>query len=70
MEALVPLCHPVNSGAYAAVEALNAVEAIGAKAKPWLAAILAMPDEDPNAPERVRSEYVRRMRELLRKTAG
>jgi hypothetical protein len=68
MEALVPLCHPVRSGAYAAVEALNAVSALGAKAKPWLDAILAMPDADPNAPERARSEYIRRMRELLEKT--
>lgn len=67
MEALLPLCHPVESGAYAAVEALNAVEAIGEKARPWIGKILAMPDEDPNAPERARSEYIRRMRELLKK---
>jgi len=67
MEALVALCHPVQHGAYAAVEALNAVEAIGEKAKPWLSAILAMPDEDPNAPQRARSEYIRRMRELLKR---
>ncbi len=68
MEALVPLCHPVQSGAYAAVEALNAVDAIGGRARPWLARILAMPDEGPNAPERARSEYIRRMRELLQRT--
>lgn len=68
MEALVPLCHPVRSGAYAAVEALNAVSELGAKAKPWLDAILAMPDADPNAPDRARSEYIRRMRELLKQT--
>lgn len=68
MEALAPLCHPVRNGAYAAVEALNAVEAVGAKAKPWLGAILAMPDADPNAPERARTEYIRRMRELLKRT--
>lgn len=67
MEALLPLCHPVQSGAYAAVEALNAVEAIGEKARPWIGKILAMPDEDPKAPERTRSEYIRRMRELLKK---
>jgi uncharacterized sulfatase len=67
MDALVPLCHPVQSGAYAAVEALNAVEAIGERARPWIAQILAMPDEDPNAPQRARSEYIRRMREMLQK---
>ncbi len=70
MEALVPLCHPVESGAYAAVEALNAVEAIGAAAKPWIGKVLAMPDEDPNAPQRARSEYIRRMRALLQKRLG
>lgn len=67
METLVPLCDPVRSGAYVAVEALNAVEAIGERAKPWLRRILALPNEDPNAPARVRSEYVRKMRELLQK---
>ncbi len=67
MDALVPLCHPVQSGAYAAVEALNAVEAIGERARPWIGQILAMPDEDPNAPQRARSEYIRRMREMLQK---
>jgi uncharacterized sulfatase len=67
MDALVPLCHPVQSGAYAAVEALNAVEAIGERARSWIAQILAMPDEDPNAPQRARSEYIRRMREMLQK---
>lgn len=67
MEALVPLCHPVDSGAYASVEALNAVEAIGERAKPWIGKILAMPDEDPNAPQRARSEYIRRMRQMLQK---
>ncbi len=65
METLAPLCDPVRSGAYAALEALNAVDAIGERARPWLGRILALPDEDPNAPERVRSEYIRRMRELL-----
>jgi uncharacterized sulfatase len=68
METLVPLCHPVRSGAYSAIEALNAVSELGVKAKPWLDAILAMPDSDPNAPQRVRTEYIRRMRELLKKT--
>jgi len=67
MDVLVPLCDPVRAGAYAAVEALNAVDAIGEKARPWLQQILALPDEDPKAPERARSEYIRRMRQLLAK---
>ncbi|MGB9610762.1 MAG: HEAT repeat domain-containing protein, partial [Bryobacteraceae bacterium] len=70
MAALVPLCHPGNHGAYAALEALNAVDALGLRARPWLAEILAMPDEDPKAPERVRSEYIRRMRERLQRASS
>lgn len=70
MAALVPLCHPVNHGAYAALEALNAVDSLGPRARPWLAEILAMPDEDPKAPERVRSEYIRRMRERLQRVSS
>jgi uncharacterized sulfatase len=67
MATLVPLCDPVRSGAYAALEALNAVEALGERARPWIPQILALPGQDPNAPERVRSEYIGRMRELLAK---
>lgn len=68
MEALVPLCDPAQSGAYTAIEALNVVDAAGTKAEPWLARILALPDADPKAPERVRSQYTHRLRQRLART--
>jgi hypothetical protein len=48
------------------MQALNAIDVFGAKAKPWTAEILALPDADSNAPERVRTEYIKRLREHIR----
>lgn len=70
MTVLVPLCNPAASGAYAAMQALNAVDGIGSKAKPWTAQIAGFPDKDEKAPERVRSEYIERLREHIQKTIG
>jgi len=66
MEALVPLCDARDHGAYVAMQALNAFDSIGAKAKPWATQILAMPKADPDAPERVRTEYIQRLQEHIR----
>jgi hypothetical protein len=68
MVALVPLCDPAANGAYTSMQALNAVDSIGAKAKPWAAQILAFADADSKAPERVRAEYIKRLREHIRET--
>lgn len=68
MEALVPLCDPAANGAYTAMQALNAVDSIGSKAKPWAAQILAFADADAKAPERVRTEYIKRLREHIQQT--
>ncbi|MBI4890519.1 MAG: sulfatase [Acidobacteria bacterium] len=65
MDVLLPLCDPTESGVYAAMEALNAVDSLGAKAKPWAKQILALPTDDPKAPERVRSEYLKRLHEAI-----
>jgi uncharacterized sulfatase len=67
MTALLPLCNPVEHGAYVGMQALNAVDGLGAKAKPWAAQVLALPDAAPGAPERVRSEYMKRLREHIKK---
>jgi len=66
MGTIVPLCDPVKNGAYVAMQALNVVDSAGAKARPWAAQVLAFADADPNAPERVRSEYIKRLREHIR----
>ena len=70
MKALVPLCDPASNGAYTAMQALNAVDSIGAKAKPWAAQILAFADADAKAPQRVRTEYIKRLREHIQATVA
>ncbi len=65
LAALLELSDASKSGAYVAMMALNAVETLGAKAKPIKEKVLALPVEDPNAPERVRSEYIKRLLESI-----
>ena len=67
MTALAPLCNPAEHGPYVGMLALNAVDSLGTKAKPWVAEILALPDTAPKAPERVRTEYMKRLREHIQK---
>lgn len=68
MGVLMPLADPVASGAYLAMQALNAIDSLGTKAKPWQAAIAALADADPKAPVRVRTEYIKRLHEHIAET--
>ncbi|MBL0159105.1 MAG: sulfatase-like hydrolase/transferase [Bryobacterales bacterium] len=68
MFVLLPLANPAAHGAYVAMQALNAIDTLGAKAKPWRAAIAALPNAAPQSPERVRTEYIKRLREHIDKT--
>jgi hypothetical protein len=52
------------------MQALAAIDSLGLKAKPWRNAIAALPREAPGAPERVRSEYIRRLLEHIAATLG
>jgi hypothetical protein len=47
---------------------LNAIGALGAKAAPLKQRLAALPTGDPAAPERVRSEYTRRLFARLAET--
>lgn len=67
MDVLLPLADPAAHGAYLAMQALNAIDTLGAKAKPWRAAIAALPHAAPQSPERVRTEYIKRLREHIDK---
>jgi uncharacterized sulfatase len=62
---LIKLAHPVENGSYVAIQALNAIEALGKKGAPLKERLKALPTDDPNAPARVRSEYTRRLFERL-----
>ena len=44
-------------GAYVAIHALNALDALGGKAAPWKQEIVALPAVDPKSPARVNTEY-------------
>lgn len=65
---LLQHANPAVNGAYAAIEALNAIDALGAKAAPLKQRLAALPTGDPAAPERVRSEYTRRLFARLAET--
>jgi len=70
MERLIALADAARNGPYAAMQALAAIDSLGLKAKPWRNAIAALPREAPGAPERVRSEYIRRLLEHIAATLG
>ena len=57
---LEELMQPAKSGAYAAMMALNAIDAMGAKAAPLRPKIKSMPSRDPSAPGRANG-YVPRL---------
>jgi uncharacterized sulfatase len=58
---LLELANAPKSGSYAAIHALNAIDALGPKTLPWKAQILALPTVDPASPERVRTEYTAKL---------
>lgn len=66
---LLELANAPKHGSYAAIHALNAIDALGSKAAPWKARIMAVPTVDPVSPERVRTEYtanlIKRMSQTL-----
>jgi uncharacterized sulfatase len=64
METLVALAPADKNGAYVSMQALNAVEAIGAKANPWKPQLANIATNDPNAPTRP-NDYVHRMLKQL-----
>ena len=68
MAVLVELADATKSNAYAAIHALNAVSALGAKAAPWKDEIEALKGVDSGAPERVRTEYAARLVKRLGET--
>ncbi|MBI5283380.1 MAG: sulfatase-like hydrolase/transferase [Candidatus Solibacter usitatus] len=68
MDTLVELADPVKHGPYAAMHSLGVIDSLGLKAKPWQDALAALPADAPQAPERVRSEYIKRLREHIAAT--
>jgi len=64
LAALKDLAPPDRNGAYVAMLALNAIEALGEKAEPLKEALKAMPSKDPKAPGRANG-YVDRLLENL-----
>lgn len=65
MDRLVEFANPAKYGPYAAMQSLASIDALGSKAGPWKSAITALPVESPDAPERVRKEYILRLREHI-----
>ena len=53
LAALIGLAAPDRNGVYVAVQALNAIEGLGEKARPLLAAVKSLPLRDPKADDRV-----------------
>jgi len=52
MPALVELADAVAHGPYASMMALNSIDRCGALVEPWLDEIRALPEKDPNSPDR------------------
>ena len=65
LEVLMSLADPAKNGAYLSMQALNAIDASGLRATPFKARIRAFPKTDPNAPDRVKTEYVTRLEAAL-----
>jgi uncharacterized sulfatase len=65
---LLELANSPKHGSYAAIHALNAIDALGPKALPWKAQILALPTVDPASPERVRTEYTAKLLKRMSET--
>ena len=64
------LAPPDKNGTYVSLEALNAIDALGAKAAPLLDALKAMPRKDPNAAGRASGEPARSLADILRDEGG
>ena len=62
---LLDLADGVRNGAYVAIQALNAIDALGGRADPIRAQVKKLPRTDPKAPERVRTEYITRLVETI-----
>jgi uncharacterized sulfatase len=65
LEALIILSDANINGAYVAMQALNAIDAAGARAAFLKPRIQALPEADAKAPERVRTEYLLRLKTAL-----
>lgn len=65
LEAVLPLllglADCVRNGAYVAIQALNAIDALGNKADSIRSQVKALPLADPKAPDRVKTEYTTRL---------
>jgi hypothetical protein len=68
MPVLIQLANAPENGAYAAMQALNAIAALEKKAAPWKEQLQKLPAADPNSPARVRSEYTTRLLTRLKET--
>ncbi len=68
LEVLIQLADSVKNGSYCAIEALNAIDALGRKAAPLKDRLKALPAVDPNSPARVNKEYTTRLLERLNQT--
>ena len=62
---LLKLANAGENGVYISVQALNAICALGPKAASVKEKIKALPQSDPTAPARVRTEYIRRLTEEI-----
>ena len=65
---LLQLANCVDTNSYVAMMALNAISALGDKAKPYKDQIVQLPLVDPNSPERVSREYVAKLVARFRAT--
>lgn len=65
---LLKLANSPEAGSYAAIHALNAIDALGKKAAPWKDQIAALPPVDPRSPERVNTEYTTKLLERFKET--
>ncbi|MCC7174828.1 MAG: sulfatase-like hydrolase/transferase [Bryobacterales bacterium] len=68
LEALIQLADSVKNGSYCALQALNAIDALGPKAAPLKDRLKTLPAVDPNSPARVNKEYTARLLERLGRT--
>jgi len=62
---LIALADSVKNNSYVAIHALNAIDAIGKRAASFKEQIAGLRTEDPKSPERVNSEYTKRLVEWL-----
>jgi uncharacterized sulfatase len=69
MSVLLKLADSEANNSWLAIQALNAIDALGKRASPWKPQIIALPTVDPESPARVNREYttnlVNRMKQTL-----